>query len=99
MPDDKNTSLNNSSASTGAVSVSPDAPLEVSEDKPLPVTGFRLEKIDDNNVRKITAHPEVAIVNIPAMRQQKDELEATIGTLREQLDQINEVLVEYERIK
>lgn len=60
---------------------------------------FTLEKIDDENVRKITSHPDVSILNIPSMRKAKDDLEATIAQLVGQLDQINEVLFEYEKIK
>ena len=60
---------------------------------------FTLEKIDDENVRKITSHPDVSILNIPSMQKAKDDLESTIGQLQRQLDQINEVLFEYEKIK
>ena len=60
---------------------------------------FTLEPIDDDNVRKITSHPDVSIVNIPSMRKAKDDLEATVAQLQGQLDQINEVLFEYEKIK
>ncbi|MEN9614013.1 MAG: hypothetical protein RLZZ347_320 [Candidatus Parcubacteria bacterium] len=60
---------------------------------------FTLEKIDDDNVRKITSHPDVSIVNIPAMKTAKADLEKTIETLQAQLDQINEVLGEYAKLK
>ncbi len=64
-----------------------------------PAIKFTLEKIDDENVRKITSHPDVSILNIPSMQKAKDDLESTIGQLQGQLDQINEVLFEYEKIK
>lgn len=64
-----------------------------------PVVKFTLEKIDDENVKKITSHPDVSILNIPSMQKAKDDLESTIGQLQGQLDQINEVLFEYEKIK
>jgi hypothetical protein len=64
-----------------------------------PAVKFTLEKIDDENVRKITSHPDVSILNIPSMQKAKDDLESTIGQLQGQLDQINEVLFEYEKIK
>lgn len=69
--------------------------------KPVPEAEvkFTLEKIDDENVRKITSHPDVAIINIPSMTKAKDDLESTIAQLQGQLDQINEVLIEYEKIK
>ncbi len=64
-----------------------------------PTVKFTLEKMDDENVRKITSHPDVSILNIPSMQKAKDDLESTIGQLQGQLDQINEVLFEYEKIK
>ncbi len=64
-----------------------------------PTVKFTLEKIDDENVKKITSHPDVSILNIPSMQKAKDDLESTIGQLQGQLDQINEVLFEYEKIK
>ncbi len=64
-----------------------------------PAVKFTLEKIDDENVKKITSHPDVSILNIPSMQKAKDDLESTIGQLQGQLDQINEVLFEYEKIK
>lgn len=64
-----------------------------------PTAKFILEPIDENNVKKITSHPDVSIVNIPSTRKAKDDLEATIAQLQGQLDQINEVLFEYEKIK
>lgn len=81
--------------STTSVTPTP-APVE----KPAePTAKFILEPIDDENVKKITSHPDVAIVNIPSTRKAKDDLEATIAQLQGQLDQINEVLFEYEKIK
>lgn len=64
-----------------------------------PTVKFTLEKMDDENVRKITSHPDVSILNIPSMQKAKDDLESTIGQLQGQLDQINEVLFEYKKIK
>ena len=60
---------------------------------------FTLEKIDDDNVKKFTSHPDVSIVNIPSMKLAKADLEKTIETLQKQLDQINEVLGEYAKLK
>jgi hypothetical protein len=64
----------------------------------IPESKFTLERIDENNVRKITEHPDVSIVNIPSLTQSKDDLEKTIIELKEQLDQINEVLNEYKKL-
>ena len=94
MPEETTTSAE---SVTPAESIPSPAPVI----KPVPEPGikFTLEKIDDENVRKITSHPDVAIVNIPSMTKAKDDLESTIAQLQGQLDQINEVLFEYEKIK
>ncbi|HCC13780.1 MAG: hypothetical protein UV82_C0007G0019 [Candidatus Magasanikbacteria bacterium GW2011_GWD2_43_18] len=84
----------------------PDEPItneaEVSE-TPKPVESetkkFRLEKIDAENVKKTDTREEVSIVNIPALQFQKVVLEKTINDSQEQLDQINEVLVEWEKLQ
>ena len=83
----------------------PDEPItneaEVSE-TPKPVESetkkFRLEKIDAENVKKTDTREEVSVVNIPSLQFQKTILEKTISDSQEQLDQINEVLVEYEKL-
>ena len=83
----------------------PDEPItneeEVTE-TPKPVESetkkFRLEKIDAENVKKTDTREEVSIVNIPALQFQKVVLEKTINDSQEQLDQINEVLVEWEKL-
>ena len=59
---------------------------------------FRLEKIDAENVKKTDTREEVSVVNIPALQFQKVVLEKTINDSQEQLDQINEVLVEWEKL-
>lgn len=60
---------------------------------------FTLEKIDQENVKKVDVREDVSTVNIPALEAQKKELEQQINTMQKQLDQINEVLVEYNKIK
>lgn len=83
----------------------PDEPItnepEVTE-TPKPVESemkkFRLEKIDAENVKKTDTREEVSVVNIPSLQFQKTILEKTISDSQEQLDQINEVLVEYEKL-
>ncbi|GEM_PF-3376435 len=79
----------------------PEATVESPDTNPVEETKvtFTLEKIDEDNVKKITSHPDVSVVNIPSLRKAKDDLEVTIGQLRGQLEQINEVLFEYEKIK
>ena len=60
---------------------------------------FTLEKIDKENVKKVDVREDVSTVNIPALEAQKKELEQQINAMQKQLDQINEVLVEYNKIK
>jgi Tfp pilus assembly protein PilO len=59
---------------------------------------FTLEKIDDENVKKIDTHESVSVVNIPALQKQKEEMEKQIATTQQQLVQINEVLDEYKKL-
>jgi Tfp pilus assembly protein PilO len=59
---------------------------------------FTLEKIDDENVKKIDTHESVSVVNIPALQKQKEEMEKQIATMQQQLVQINEVLDEYKKL-
>lgn len=59
---------------------------------------FTLEKIDDENVKKIDKHESVSVVNIPALQKQKEDLEKQIATMQQQLVQINEVLDEYKKL-
>jgi len=35
---------------------------------------FTLEKIDDENAKKIDTHESVSVVNIPALQKQKEEM-------------------------
>lgn len=62
------------------------------------MTKFTLEKIDKENVKKTDIREDVSTVNIPALEQQKAELEQQITAMQKQLDQINEVLVEYKKL-
>ena len=59
---------------------------------------FTLEKIDTENVRKTDSHPDITIINIPALQKEKSDTEVLIAKLQTQLDQINEVLVEYAKL-
>lgn len=59
---------------------------------------FTLEKIDQDNVKKTDIRENVSTINIPALKGQKEELEKQIATMQKQLDQINEVLVEYDKL-
>jgi Tfp pilus assembly protein PilO len=59
---------------------------------------FTLEKIDDENAKKIDTHESVSVVNIPALQKQKEELEKQIAAMQQQLVQIDEVLDEYKKL-
>ncbi len=59
---------------------------------------FTLEKIDTENVRKTDSLPDITIINIPALQKEKSDTEVLIAKLQTQLDQINEVLVEYAKL-
>lgn len=59
---------------------------------------FTLEKIDQDNVKKTDIRENVSTINIPALKGQKEELEKQIATMQKQLDQINEVLVEFDKL-
>lgn len=59
---------------------------------------FILEKIDADNVKKTDTRPEITILNIPALNQQKAELEVMIAKMQNELAKINEVLDEYKKL-
>jgi Tfp pilus assembly protein PilO len=62
------------------------------------MSNFTLEKIDNENAKKIDTHESVSVVNIPALQKQKEEMEKQIATMQQQLVQINEVLDEYKKL-
>ncbi len=59
---------------------------------------FTLEKIDAQNVKKTGSLPDITVINIPALQKEKSDTEALIAKLQTQLNQINEVLVEYAKL-
>jgi Tfp pilus assembly protein PilO len=62
------------------------------------MSNFTLEKIDNENAKKIDTHESVSVVNIPALQKQKEEMEKQIATMQQQLVQIDEVLDEYKKL-
>jgi len=62
------------------------------------MSNFTLEKIDNENAKKIDMHESVSVVNIPALQKQKEEMEKQIATMQQQLVQIDEVLDEYKKL-
>ena len=72
-------------------------PVVTPDEKP-PVS-FTLEKIDEENVKKIDQRSEVTVLNIPALQKEKEDTEAIMAKFKTQLDQINEVLDELKNLK
>lgn len=73
------------------------APVEASE--PKPEVKFTLEKINEDNVKKIDQRSEVSVLNIPVLQKEKADIEAMMAKFKTQLDQINEVLDEFKNLK
>lgn len=59
---------------------------------------FTLEKIDEDNVKKIDQRSEASVLNIPALHKEKADIEAMMAKFKTQLDQINEVLDEFKNL-
>ena len=91
MPDET-TQPTDTSSPTGASD-----PVITPDEKP-PVK-FTLEKIDDDNVKKIDQRSEVSVINIPALQKEKASIEDMMSKFKTQLDQINEVLDELKNLK
>ena len=91
MPDET-TQPTDTSSPTGAID-----PVVTPDEKP-PVK-FTLEKIDDDNVKKIDQRSEVSVINIPALQKEKASIEDMMSKFKTQLDQINEVLDELKNLK
>ena len=86
MPDE----ITTSSAEATTPEATPDTKPEVK---------FTLEKIDDDNVKKIDQRSEVSVINIPALQKEKASIEDMMSKFKTQLDQINEVLDELKNLK
>ncbi len=70
---------------------------------------FRLEKIDATHARQIETKEEVTVIDIDQMRQHKAEIESQVAAknqehdnevarLQAELDQINGVLTEFDKL-
>jgi len=90
MPDET-TQPTDTSSPTGASD-----PVATPDEKP--VSKFTLEKIDEDNVKKIDQRSEVSVLNIPALQKEKADIEAMMAKFKTQLDQINEVLDEFKNL-
>lgn len=59
---------------------------------------FSIEKIDQDNFKKIDTHQEVTVLNIKQLQQEKTRLEQEVTKLNQLLAEINEILAEYNKL-
>lgn len=59
---------------------------------------FRLEKIDQDNFKKMNTREEVTVLNVKELQKQKAELEKEVTRLTSELTKINEILTEYNKL-
>lgn len=59
---------------------------------------FSIEKIDQDNFKKIDTHQEVTVLNIKQLQQEKTRLEQEVTRLNQLLAEINEILAEYNKL-
>lgn len=60
---------------------------------------YTLEKIDEQNARKIDTRQSVTIVNVEDLRRQKAELEKEIADRQKMLAEIEEIITEFDKLK
>ncbi len=60
---------------------------------------YTLEKIDEQNARKIDTRQSVTIVNVEDLRRQKAELENEIADRQKMLAEIEEIITEFDKLK
>ncbi len=58
---------------------------------------FTIEKIDENTARKIDKSETVSIINIDILRNHRGELEGEIALKQHALNEINEILAEFDK--
>ncbi len=62
------------------------------------MTKFKLEKIDQDHARKIDTRDDIAVLDIPALRKQKTELEQEVTRISQELAKIDEILIEFDKL-
>ncbi len=92
MPDETTKPSTDTSSSVVVVD-----PVVVPVEKP--IIKFTLEKIDEENVKKIDQRADVTVINISVLHKEKADIEAMMDKFKTQLDQINEVLDEFKNLK
>ncbi len=91
MPDETTKPSTDTSSSVVVVD-----PVVVPVEKP--IIKFTLEKIDEENVKKIDQRADVTVINISVLHKEKADIEAMMDKFKTQLDQINEVLDEFKNL-
>lgn len=59
---------------------------------------FKIEKIDQENFKKMDTREDVTILNIKELQKQKSELEKEVARINSELARINEILTEYNKL-
>jgi len=59
---------------------------------------FTIEKIDQENFKKIDTRQEVTILNIKELQEEKTKLENEVVKLNQHLAEINQILDEYNKL-
>jgi len=59
---------------------------------------FTIEKIDEENFKKIDTREEVTVLNIKNLQEEKTKLENEVAKLNEHLAEINQILDEYNKL-
>ena len=65
---------------------------------PTELKKFSIEKIDQDNFKKIDTHQEVTVLNIKQLQQEKTRLELEVTKRNLELTKINEILDEYNKL-
>lgn len=59
---------------------------------------FTIEKIDEENFKKIDTREEVTVLNIKNLQKEKIKLENEVVKLNQHLAEINQILDEYNKL-
>jgi len=62
------------------------------------IQSFTIEKIDQENFKKIDTRQEVTVLNINKLKDEKTRLENEVAELNKQLAEINAILDEYNKL-
>ncbi len=62
------------------------------------ISTFTIEKIDQENFKKINTRQEVTILNVKKLEEEKTRLENEVAKLNQQLTEISSILDEYNKL-